>query len=41
MHIVKEAYMLTAKMDLLMKRLNDYTNEKAAMAPLLMLWTLT
>uniref|UniRef100_K3ZZJ3 CCHC-type domain-containing protein n=1 Tax=Setaria italica TaxID=4555 RepID=K3ZZJ3_SETIT len=32
MHIVTEAGMLTAKMDLLMKKLNDYTKEKAAMS---------
>ncbi|RCV18359.1 hypothetical protein SETIT_3G294600v2 [Setaria italica] len=31
MHTIKEANMVTAKMDLLMKRLDDYTKEKAAM----------
>ena len=31
-HIVKEADMLHAKMDLMMKRMDDLANEKAAMA---------
>jgi hypothetical protein len=41
-HTVKEADMVTAKIDLLMKRLDDYTREKAAMATTsFCLWTLT